>query len=32
MAGFEPTIAFCAETLCSAALRLQLRHDFLLSV
>ena len=30
MAGFEPAIAFRAETLCSAALRLQLRHDFLL--
>ena len=30
VAGFEPTIAFRAETLCSAALCLQLRHDFLL--
>src|SRR4029077_9706897 len=27
MAGFEPAITFRAETLCSAALRLQLRHD-----
>jgi hypothetical protein len=30
MAGFEPAIAFRAETLCSAALGFQLRHDFLL--
>ena len=30
VAGFESTIAFRAETLRSAALCLQLRHDFLL--